>query len=513
MKKYMILFIIAFGSYSCESFLDIKPKSEILGDKLFETPEGFEDALYGVYTGLAQEELYGKILSWYLPDLLAGYYIKENADQQWELLLNNFNYTGIRDRDMFDDIWIKMYENISYVNDIIQNIDGHKEFKYYKFYKGEALGLRAFMHFDLCNCFAPAYREDTRKTPAIPYGETYEPLVYPFRSVEAIYEKVIEDLKMAESLLQDEPKYLTLDREGVSGIEAFMTERQFHMNLYAVQGLLARVYQMRNDLDSAMIYAEKVIRSGKFDFADKTNMAYEYASRISPQETIWGIYPPTDYVEELQNSFDYKSDDIGSALLPLNGFWIYPSFAPEGMGLVDYGFETLYSVPTSGGRQDYRYNGWFRQREGASNKHRRFYKIYRNTGKVTGRRGISMMRISEMYLIMAEGLLKKGQMKEAREYFDTYTNARGFVLYENEATFDMDLINKEYRKEFFGEGREWFNRKRQSLPIYPAYYSLEEPYPASDKKYVWPIPEDEFEYRNGGKEGVYAPETDEQQNN
>ena len=114
---------------------------------------------------------------------------------------------------------------------------------------------------------------------------------------------------------------------------------------------------------------------------------------------------------------------------------------------------------------------------------------------------------------MAEGLLKKGQMKEAREYFDTYTNARGFVLYENEATFDMDLINKEYRKEFFGEGREWFNRKRQSLPIYPAYYSLEEPYPASDEKYVWPIPEDEFEYRNGGKEGVYAPKTDEQQNN
>ena len=109
MKKYMILFIIAFGSYSCESFLDIKPKSEILGDKLFETPEGFEDALYGVYTGLTQDELYGKILSWYLPDLLAGYYIKENADQQWELLLNSFDYTGISGRDMFDNIWIKMY--------------------------------------------------------------------------------------------------------------------------------------------------------------------------------------------------------------------------------------------------------------------------------------------------------------------------------------------------------------------------------------------------------------------
>ena len=513
MKKYMFLFIIVFGISSCNSFLDVKPKSEILGDKLFETPEGFEDALYGVYTGLTQDALYGKILSWYLPDLLAGYYIKENAGQQWELLLFSFNYTGISDRGMFDNIWTKMYENINYVNSIIQNVDEHKGFKYYKFYKGEALALRAFMHFDLCNCFAPAYREDTRNSPAIPFYETYEPLVYPFRTVEAIYRKVIDDLKMAEALLEDEPNYLARDRKGIPGINAFMTERQYHMNLYAVQGLLARVYQMRNDLDSAMIYAEKVIRSEKFDFADKTNMAYEYASCISKDETLWGIYPLAEYVVQLQENFDYPDDDVNVSLLPLNGFWLYPDYYPEGMGAVDYGFQMLYKVPTSDGRQDYRYNGWFRQRKGVTGKHRRFYKIYNDTGKTSKQRGISMMRISEMYLIMAEGLLKKGQITEARKYFDTYTSARGFVFKEGEATFDMDLINKEYRKEFFGEGREWFNRKRQNLPIYSAYMSLGQPVPASDEKYTWPIPEDEFEYRDGGKEGVYPSETDEQQNN
>ena len=56
-------------------------------------------------------------------------------------------------------------------------------------------------------------------------------------------------------------------------------------------------------------------------------------------------------------------------------------------------------------------------------------------------------------------------MTEAREYFDAYTRARGFYFKEGEVTFDMNLINKEYRKEFYGEGREWFNRKRQELPI------------------------------------------------
>lgn len=512
MKKYIILFILAFGIASCESFLDVKPKSEILGDKLFETREGFEDALYAVYTDLAKDALYGKVLSWYLPDLLAGYYIKENAGREWELLLT-FNYAEAFQRNMFDKIWIDMYKNISYVNNIIQNVENHKDFKYYRFYKGEALGLRAFMHFDLCNCFAPAYREDTRDKPAIPYYETYEPLVYPFRTLEAIYRKVLDDLKEAEVLLQDEPDYLTMDRKGIPGIEVFMTERQYHMNLYAVQGLLARVYQMKNDLDSAMIYAEKVIRSEKFEFADKTNMAYEYASCISAKETIWGIYPKSGYVDELQKCFDYPDDNVNSALLPLNGFWLYPEFnLPEGMGPVDYGFVNLYTVPTSEGRQDYRYNAWFRQREGAVAKHRRFFKIYKNTGDVPTRRGLSMIRIPEMYLIMAEGLLKNGQMTEAREYFDAYTRARGFYFKEGEVTFDMNLINKEYRKEFYGEGREWFNRKRQELPIYPAYYSVL-PYPATDEIYVWPVPEGEFEYREGGKEGVYPPVKDEEQNN
>ena len=513
MKKYVILFIVTFGIGSCESFLDVKPKSEILGDKLFETREGVEDALYAVYTDLAQSALYGKVLSWYLPDLLAGYYIKENADREWELLLT-FKYKEAPQRAMFDNIWIEMYKNISQVNNIIQNIDAHKDFKYYSFYKGEALGLRAFMHFDLCNCFVPAYREDTRDMPAIPYYETYEPLVYPFRSLEAIYRKVIDDLKEAETLLQDEPDYLTLDRKGIPGVEAFMTERQYHMNLYAVQGLLARVYQMKNDLDSAMIYAEKVIRSEKFDFADKTNLANEFASCISDKETIWGIYPRLGYVDDLQSNFDYVDDNVNSALLPLNGFWLYPQFGmPEGMGPVDYGFDYLYRVSTTEGRQDYRYAAWFRQREGVSAKHRRFFKIYKNTGDVPRRRGLSMIRIPEMYLIMAEGLLKKGDVDEARVYFDTYTRARGFFFKEGEVAFNMDLINKEYRKEFYGEGREWFNRKRQGLPIYSAYYSLSEPYPATDERYVWLIPEYEFEYREGGKEGVYPPVEDEEQNN
>ena len=109
---------------------------------------------------------------------------------------------------MFDDIWKLMYENISHVNSVLTNLEGRENsLRYYNFYKGEALALRAFMHFQLLNAFAPAYREETVDYPAIPYCESYEPLVYPFRTVGAIYRKVIDELKEAEGLLQDEGSY------------------------------------------------------------------------------------------------------------------------------------------------------------------------------------------------------------------------------------------------------------------------------------------------------------------
>lgn len=514
MKRYIVLWMVAFGICSCESFLDVQPKSEVLGDKLYESAEGFEDALYGVYTGLGQEELYGKALSWYLPDLLAGYYLKEGIMNSQEEYLLTFKYTDsyFSGRSQFDRIWTKMYENISYVNDVIRNLNEKgMGFRYSNFYKGEALALRAFMHFELCSNFAPAYREETQDKPAIPYSEAYAPLVFPFRSVGEIYRKVIEDLKEAESLLADEPDFLNLARQDQPGVSAFMTNRQFHMNLYAVEGLLARVYCMKNDLDSAMIYADKVIRSGCFQFADKTGLGYEYASCISKDETLWGVYPKSDWEKALRDSYDYQSDNPEEALLPLNGFFVYPDWMPEGMMPVDYGYRAMYAVNTSGGQQDYRMN-WFRQRTGVTGAHGRFYKIYNNTETLKGQKGINMMRIPEMYLIMAEALLKKGNTEEAREYFDTYTNARGFVYKDEDAVFDMNLINKEYRKEFIGEGRTWYNMKRQNLSVPQCMFPAGDTR-GSDEIYTWPVPEKEFEYREGGKEGVYPPEEDDVEQN
>lgn len=516
MRRYIGLLIIAFSFFACENFLDVKPEGEIMGDVLFETPEGCEDALYGVYTNLGKTELYGEALSYYLPDILASYYITEGYNSSSGMYqLAHYEYTGQGvDRSVFDNIWSNMYENISYVNNIISSLVGKENnFRYYNFYKGEALALRAFMHFELCCCFAPAYREETLDVPAIPYCETYEPLVYPFRTVGDVYKKVIEDLREAEVLLRDESKFLNPllghgVRKNTPGAPTFMTERQYHLNLYAVQGLLARVYWMKNDLDSAMVYADKVIGAEKFVLTDRVYLYSDYASRISVNEALWGVCGQGKWEEKMDENFNNPSDiPQNGGLLPLNGFVLIAGGAyTEGLMPADWGYAQIYKVPNYNGQQDYRMN-WFQYYD-AKSKYRHFYKVYDRSETYKGQKGVNMIRLPEMYLIMAEGLLKKEQFSEARKYFDKYTATRGFVYREEDAEFDMDLINKEYRKEFMGEGRMWFNMKRQNLTINSSFRGGET-FPGSDEVYVWPIPEEEFEYREGGKEGVYHEENTE----
>ena len=48
-------------------------------------------------------------------------------------------------------MWKQAYTAIGYVNNIIINLENkdEKAFKHYNIYLGEALGLRAYLHFDL----------------------------------------------------------------------------------------------------------------------------------------------------------------------------------------------------------------------------------------------------------------------------------------------------------------------------------------------------------------------------
>ena len=233
------LFILLTICYSCDSFLDVRPTGEIVNNELFETAEGFEEAIYGVYSYLAREPLYGKNMTYGLVDV-AGQYFSGGWDQHWSNQLRIYNYKHMEVRPEIDAIWESMYKGISYVNNMLENLAKHDSTKFalYDLYKAEGLGLRAFMHFELLRLFSESIIQNPNAT-GIPYRENYTYQVTPFDPISVSYNKIIRDFKEAERLLTEHGEYFDRTDENAGG---FVKDRVIHMNLYAVQALLARVY-------------------------------------------------------------------------------------------------------------------------------------------------------------------------------------------------------------------------------------------------------------------------------
>ena len=76
-----------------------------------------------------------------------------------------------------------------------------------------------------------------------------------------------------------------------------------------------------------------------------------------------------------------------------------------------------------------------------------------------------MIRIPEMYYIMAEALLESDP-DTATDYFDDVIKTRGLdALGDQGRTVTADALYIERRKEFYGEGQQWFNMKRLGKDI------------------------------------------------
>lgn len=478
MKNIAIITLSMFLFAACDNFLDVKPKAEIVEYVYFDNPEGFEDALYGVYSNLSNSNLYGEKLSWGLLDVFAQYYRKA---QPTESAHNMMQIEHEKLKPQYSGIWSSAYETIGYVNNILRNLEKKDEnsMHYYNLYKGEALGLRAFLHFDLLRLFAPHIASKPQER-AIPYVTIYESLVSPFKTVEEAYECVLADLKEAEALLaEDTVLYLYPRRYRID--DGFATCREMHFNLRAAQATLARVYWMKGDMDNALIYAKKVINSGIFPLEDKLNLETFMAGRIAEKETIFGIYTTATQNQLKSNFYTYEST---YTWLPAND-------------VLD-----LYFVPQEYGH-DMRQDVWFRHARAVDDQILRCMKILNEDKIATPNEysatqgtieGFNLIRIPEMYLIAAEALLDKNP-EEALKYFDDLIYARGATKYADRADYVLTLedIVKERRKEFVQEGQYFFTLKRMNANIYVD--DLKAELSGSDALYTLLIPEEEFEYR------------------
>lgn len=464
---------------SCDSWLEVKPYDKISEGDLQKSEEGYQKMLNGIYIDLNSDALYGQSLSVEMIEVMGGAYAIGTDNSVWGNYkdLSNYQYGTEYWRNRLDQTWNKAYALILNCNKILENIDQNQDLftggNYYAV-KGEALALRAMLHFDMLRLFGPVYAKDSDKK-AIPYYNKQTNSPEPILTAKEVAEKVVADLEEARILLANDPVKTegTLMSGSQDGTSNFMRYRALRLNYYAVEALLARVNLYMGNKTEAFKYATDVIKTadqGIFPFVDKSLVIGSPADpdRIFSSEVLFAL-TNTSRSKIHKNFYD-------PSRLPNYVFRMDDNL----MSNIVYG-----GAATTGGYQDdYRYRAnWI-----ATGSNRYFYKYSDMVanGSIQNTM-IPMIRLGEMFLIAAES--QSDNLANGVQYVNALRRNRGVA---NLQTLTPDLLKYEYIRELYGEGQLFYLYKRLNSDIITSSNANKNP-KASDLIFVVPLPDSETE--------------------
>ena len=481
MKKILYTMILACSTMmvSCDSWLEVKPYDKISEGELQKSEEGYQKMLNGIYIDLNSDALYGQSLSVEMIEVMGGAYAIGTDNSVWGNYkdLSNYQYGTEYWRNRLDQTWNKAYALILNCNKILENIDQNQDLftggNYYAV-KGEALALRAMLHFDMLRLFGPVYAKDSDKK-AIPYYNKQTNSPEPILTAKEVAEKVVADLEEARILLANDPVKTegTLMSGSQDGTSNFMRYRALRLNYYAVEALLARVNLYMGNKTEAFKYATDVIKTadqGIFPFVDKSLVIGSPADpdRIFSSEVLFAL-TNTSRSKIHKNFYD-------PSRLPNYVFRMDDNL----MSNIVYG-----GAATTGGYQDdYRYRAnWI-----ATGSNRYFYKYSDmvTNGSIQNTM-IPMIRLGEMFLIAAES--QSDNLANGVQYVNALRRNRGVA---NLQTLTSDLLKYEYIRELYGEGQLFYLYKRLNSDIITSSNANKNP-KASDLIFVVPLPDSETE--------------------
>lgn len=483
-KTIILSAVIGLTSVACSDWLDVKPSDRISEEVNFSTPAGFRQALNGVYVELNADALYGRSLSCEFVEIMAQRYAI-SAENKAATEIMNLSLGGSTAQARVQSIWAKAYNLIANVNLIIKNCEDHRSVlsdEYYHLIKGEAYALRAYLHFDLFRLFGAPYDANSIST-AIPYYDEFTLDVAPTLYSHEYMDNVIRDLKVAEEELQNDP----IVRWGVGGNpnDTFLSFRNLRLNLYAVQGLLARAYYyMSYENDDAKAeaynYAKKVIEIQPlhFPWVNATNaITSSTVDHVFSSEIMFALQNISR--ENLYNNY-YNANNVKlSSLLGCRS-------------------EVVNEIFEGAPNMDYRYRANFTASVELSGINYRIFSKYEGTDSLYSQM-IPMIRISEAYLIAAEygpdETERLDLFKELREHRGLYSTS-DIAQLEHSSYKHETLLDKEWIKEFFGEGQLFFWYKaHRSLGMRSAIDKTNDnPFSVPVTKYTLTVPDAETKY-------------------
>lgn len=458
----------ALALASCTKEVELNPTYTVNGDASFKTIEDYEAALTGAYARLKANSYYGSTSGSNafvgLPDMMSDNLYESSESLANYTILQRWRYTA--DEVYVEDTWLDGYTAIQQANLAMRNIDKlAANAGAVARIKGQALALRAHVHFDLLRYFGEEFDRNSNKL-GVPYVETFDIEQKPARlSVKASYDKIEADLKAAKSLLS------ATDRS-IQSITSNVASNRAYVDTLVVNAMLARMYTYAGVPDSAIRYATFAINARPLATAATFPQIWQDASTA---EVIWSV------------KFENGNSDIGGNMYYVVGN--RASYRPT-TSLV-----ALYDQVN-----DVRFGAYFQNRVRSGASRLVLGKYLAKQARQTNPDGIvdfKVFRTGEMYLIRAEAQALKGNDIAALADLNTLRAARNAAVGVETGTALQLAIANERRKELVAEGHRFFDLKRTTRQISRTtnctnFCTL----PATDRAWAFPIPQTEITANN-----------------
>ncbi len=444
---FTMLVFLAFIISSCDEFVKIAPPTSEIVSKTVYTDDGTAiSAIRGIYSEMWIGNLAsggGSSVS-LIGGLISDELINQSSFQSWIDISNNNlssqstgNATGL---------WNEAYKFIYYANSILEGVDNSAEITETAANQlmGEAKFLRAFFHFYLVNLFGD-----------VPYINTTDYLlnnVVEREAVTVVYEKIIQDLKDAQSLLAED--------------YSFSAGERVQPNKFVATALLARAYLYTEDWANAEAEASKIIQNNATYELEELNHAFLKNNK----EAIWQLPSVTG-----------NSRTNESAI-----------FIRRETDVINYGTLT-HELLLAFEDNDMRRKNWVDStiRNEIVHYFPFKYKVEKTNVPIT--EYSTLMRLAELYLIRAEARAHQGDITGAQTDINAIRERAGLGnTTASDQTALLLAIEHERRVELFTEwGHRWFDliRTGRAGAVLSGFGSKD----WQDTDVLFPIPQTEIE--------------------
>lgn len=475
LTKYFALSLVAGLTLSACNDLDTEPWGDVItedqnADVVAKDPSMLEATISGLYANInAWESAYEDMFDFGYPAIMIqlesrteDFVTIDPGAYGW--FANCVAFTDNTSTSPYNTCRWRVPYNVIYAsNNVVALVDKEATDNTLRFYRGQALGTRAFGYWILAQLYQFNY-VGHQQDPCVPLitDENQQDAVIngaPRATVEEIYTQIINDLTEGITLMDGNPMTRPDKR---------------YIDINVLRALRARTYLCMQKYAEAAADAQAVINSGRFTPLSADQAALPGFITLSDANWVWGINISEEDVHGLytfagmMGSYTYGYAYAGMwkcinqnlfARIPSGdvrrGWWIDPDgnsnasiYMPDGQAT-----EYLESV----GAPTY-----------AVTKFRPYGDVLSQSNNPAD---VPLIRIEEMYLILAEAQGLGENISTGKATLEKFVNDyrwKGNVAYTCAATTTEEFINEiwfQRRIELWGEGLNYFDVMRLKKPI------------------------------------------------